>query len=222
MQFLKAIILATLIAAPAVATADTQNSLTVALEGEFSPWLDFNAETSQAVAEAVATYQTTCARWRDDVHRQLGSTLKYLECGPRHDSRVGPTLLLRQTDTYLRSLIGNVSSSVGTILVNTPRGLALKNLDRTIHGEAFEFDLSNYESVSRAFRNAKESYQKTCQAWQTEVAADFDDSFVFATCGALIDGEIPYLSDSPQDAWRSKFELSSEGKIFYFEAENQP
>lgn len=182
--------------------------------GELSVWDSFNGETLQSKESARRNYEEKCANWKVEVRRLMGKKLRYLECGQRNDAQVGPTLYAPNPVPYL---IGNLSYSNGTILVNTPPNYNISKFEKKLSGEAFSFDVQDFKSVLSAFANAKKSYDSSCKSWKSDVEKEFDDSLVLASCGGIAEIFFPTISNDPLKAWRSKFVFSSQSIIYYFQ-----
>lgn len=195
----------------------SENLIEVAVSGDVALWGAFNQETPASLDKAEKSYFEVSDAWKLEIKSLLGPKLKYVDLGQATLYKMGPTVYREQTQLYDSFLIGNVQSSLAKILVNVPTGFHLAHYDGAqLSGKSAAFDLNDFKSVTAAYAVALETYKKKCSDWRAQAAKDFDSSFVYASCGDIVKGDTPYISDNPSNAWQMKFQFSSNPKIYYF------
>jgi len=192
-----------------------KDTISVSIMGGLMEWNSFTGETPSTKEAAVRSYEEACSKWKVDTRRLMGDKLKFLECGSRHDLKAGAALYAGDGKT-LPYLIGNLSYSVGTILVNVPHGNEIAILERPLEGDRETFEVTNFSGMLTAFAKARNSYETNCAKWKAEVEREFDRSLVVASCGSRVDGPTTRLSTNPSESWRSRFHFYSKREIFYF------
>jgi hypothetical protein len=200
------------------ASPGDSDSVAVAIRGSFHKWDGLNLATAESLDRAVQSHEEACANWVTETRTQMGARVRYLECGNRMEEKVGPYFSKGLAEGFVGSSIGYLVSSRGTILVNVPSGYEIKSLDREVAGEAFSFTHHDFPTMLAAYEKARRSYDKKCHDWRERVRKQFDDSFVYASCG-FVTGDSPYLTANPP-AWKLRFLLWSQGTIYYLKAKD--
>lgn len=169
---------------------------------------------SNSAELAAASYQQACVSWEKRVRETVKQGLVYLSCGSRKDATVrtwyeGTEVIenIAYPHTYYRDPFGRVSSSVGTIVIDTPEDQSA--IEESIDFATAQCEVDRTGSCLSAVNEAYRDFLGRCQEFRRNAEANLGNRLVYANCNqSTADG----LDIGSKEF---KFTFSSKGQVFY-------